>query len=229
MGDLSIGSMAIFLGFVDRCPHRIEQLRSADLVEIAGNEGEDCFRAFPIDEAGERLPGRADEIVWKEELLPLPRTGFTRDERERAMINAHGYRLTLAEIIRAPGSKQFNDVRDRAAFTHVTGTCATHMRPQATGLLWITTEPVGEVPPLGGRGPVRLSHYYFDKLALDTHPMVKAVGRKIAEAWDVCTFTGPNDRASFQRVFMRRGDEKQRVQVDGSVLLGWGRGRASYH
>ena len=189
--------MAIFLGYADRCPDRIERLWPAELIMIASHEGEGAARSVPVDEAGERLPGRDDELVWREEVLQLPRTGIPRDEFERAMINAQDARQSLVELLRSPGSKLFNDIRDRAAFIYVTGMFPTHLRPRALGFLVVMTEPVGDVPPLGGQGPVRLSRYYFDKLSLETHPMVETVREQIANGWEVCAFTGPNRRSSF--------------------------------
>lgn len=225
MGELNIGSMAIFLGYADRCLDRIERLWPAELVMIASHEGEGCARSFPVDEAGERLPGRDDELVWKEEVLPLPRTGIPRDEFERAKINAQGARRRLADLLKATGSRLFNDIRNRAAFIYVTGMFPTHLRPEALGFLVVMTEPVGDVLPLCGRGPVRLSRYYFDRLLLETHPMVETVREQIANGWEVCAPNGPNQRSSFQRVFIRRGGEQQTVQSDGSILLGWNRKR----
>ena len=108
--------------------------------------------------------------------------------------------------------KVYQDFRDRAAYVYATGTFPTHLRTFFTGLLRKATRYTTEKTSIDLRhGSMLMDQKVIDTMDLDHHPMVKKV----------------TDRRPFSKVFLfkqkgRIATNQITVQIDGSVLEGWG-------
>jgi hypothetical protein len=67
----------------------------------------------------------------------------------------------------APGSKDFNDLRDRAAYVHVTGAMPTHLRTYMTELL----NKISRFTGAKGNS-IEIARQNATMLGLENHPMV---------------------------------------------------------
>jgi hypothetical protein len=144
-----------------------------------------------------------------------PRNAVPNDELK-------DFRPLLAE-----GSRTRDEIRDRAAYVYVTGQFPSHLRRNYTGILRAMSQRFRKPVSLDGRsGTLALNGDVAHDLKLEEHPMVREVRHKIAEGFVIQPSRGLTTRKPFGKVFMlkagRRKTDKVTVQIDGSVLHGWG-------
>lgn len=115
--------------------------------------------------------------------------------------------------------KAFADLRDRAAYIHVTGAYPTHLRPETVRLLRQVTELSGKATSLDGQsGTVRVRDRFQDELDLESHPMVLEVRRYLDKGWQVSVSPYPDSRRPYGRVWIFRQLDETRAQR-GTVYL----------
>lgn len=133
----------------------------------------------------------------------------------------------LTRIVNEPETKDFVDLRDRAAYVYCTGTFPTHLRSYMMSLLRIATHYQLKPVALDGRsGSMELTPEIVKALDLDHHPMVARVRDFVEDGYKIFFQRELNERRPFSKVLMYRKDgrnmHKLIVQSDGSILDGWG-------
>lgn len=134
----------------------------------------------------------------------------------------------LQRILRDKDSKDFHDLRDRAAYVYCTGTFPTHLRSFMMSLLRISTRYQLKPVALDGRsGSMELTPEVRQALDLDNHPMVSRVRDFVEDGWKIFFQRELNERRPYSKVLMykKEGRDIQKicVQADGSILEGWAR------
>jgi hypothetical protein len=127
----------------------------------------------------------------------------------------------------AEGTRTRDEIRDRAAYVYVTGQFPSHLRRNYTGILRAMSQRFRKPVSLDGRsGTLALNGDVAVDLKLEDHPMVREVRRRVSEGFVIQPSRGMSTRKPFGKVFMyktnRRKVERVTVQIDGSVLEGWG-------
>lgn len=122
----------------------------------------------------------------------------------------------------APGSKDFDDLRDRAAYVHVTGVMPTHLREYMTDLL----TKISRVARANNGNAIQIAQRNAAMLGLDDHPMVKAVREFVNEGYTIMLSRDLKARRPYGKVYLWKdlgGGALSRVvvQSDGSVLSQW--------
>ena len=130
-----------------------------------------------------------------------------------------------------PDSKYFADIRDRAAFTYITGTDPSHLRKEYTRALKYFTRLYAKPSSMDGRiGSEYLDPNIVTDLGLDAHPMVIKARRYIARGYLLQGSRGFGARRSFQNVYLfklgpdQTMTDRVTVRIDGAVNEGWGEG-----
>jgi hypothetical protein len=128
--------------------------------------------------------------------------------------------MTTTTMPVAPGSKDFYDLRDRAAYVHVTGAMPTHLRSYMVELLNKISRFTG-----AGSNSIEIARQNAVMLNLDDHPMVKQVREFLNDGYQIMVSRDLKTRRPYGKVFLWKqdGDQFQRitVQQDGSVLNAW--------
>jgi len=131
----------------------------------------------------------------------------------------------IERMLSDPKSKAHSDLRDRAAYMHITGAHPTHLRRWFTrALTMISSLKAGS--GIAGNGSLRVTRDAVRRLRLDGHPMVVKVRQLIAEGYQLRVSLGPNARRGYGKIRLWRDDDKRTVQIDGSVKDGWDRAEA---
>lgn len=129
----------------------------------------------------------------------------------------------IDRILSNPKSKEFNDLRDRAAYMFITGGYPSHLRVFFTQALKLVSKMHNEPQSLDGlSGALKLNDEIVLKLNLGTHPMVTKVQLYVRDGWRIKSSRGANARKPYTKVFLSKGDERVTIQVDGSILDHWG-------
>lgn len=119
-----------------------------------------------------------------------------------------------------PGSKDFHDLRDRAAYVHVTGAMPTHLRTYMTSLLAKISRFTA-----GGTNSLEIARQNAVLLNLDEHPMVRKVREFTSDGYQVMVSRDLKTRRPYGKVFLWKQHDGQlsrvTVQQDGSVLSSW--------
>jgi hypothetical protein len=119
-----------------------------------------------------------------------------------------------------PGTKEFHDLRDRAAYVHVTGAMPTHLRSYMTDLLNKISRFTA-----GGSNSLEIARQNAVLLGLEDHPMVSKVREFLADGYQVMVSRELKSRRPFGKVFLWKQTDGQlsriTVQQDGSVLSQW--------
>jgi hypothetical protein len=120
----------------------------------------------------------------------------------------------------APGSKDFYDLRDRAAYVHVTGAMPTHLRSYMVQLLNKISRFAESKP-----NSLEIARQNAVMLGLEDHPMVKQVREFVNDGYQVMVSRDLKTRRPYGKVFLwkQEGEQFRRVTVqqDGSVLNAW--------
>jgi hypothetical protein len=129
--------------------------------------------------------------------------------------------MTATTIPVMPGSKEFTDLRDRAAYVHVTGAMPTHLRTYMSELLNKISRFTG-----AGSNSIEIVRQNATVLGLDDHPMVKRTREFLNDGYSIMTSRDLKARRPYGKVFLwkdlgRGAVSKVTVQADGSVLSDW--------
>lgn len=134
----------------------------------------------------------------------------------------------LDTVFNNPESKEFVDLRDRAAYVLTTGTFPTHLRTLMTGLLRkITTYSRHPVSLDGRMGSLRVVQENIERLGLNDHPMVRKAGDYVKQGYLIQMPRDPKARRPYSKVLLYKNlggtvFDRLTVQDDGSVKEGWG-------
>ena len=139
------------------------------------------------------------------------------------------YSEEIEAVLRDTRSKAYKDLRDRAAYLHVTGAFPTHLRTFFTRALARISSVQRGCAGFGGRlagAGASVSEEWQIRLGLDEHPLVRKVSEFLSQGYRITVSQGPNERRSFSKVFMSRGADQIVAKSDGSVLDHWPRSRS---
>ncbi len=130
--------------------------------------------------------------------------------------------MELDRILSDPKSKEFKDLRDRAAYMYITGNHPSHLRTFFTQALTLVSKMHNAPVSLDGlSGVLKLNDDVAEKLNLPNHPMVLKVKQHVADGWRIKPSRGPNARKPYTKVFMYKEQQQITVQIDGSILDHW--------
>ncbi|MBV7410701.1 hypothetical protein [Maritimibacter sp. DP1N21-5] len=131
-----------------------------------------------------------------------------------------------AEIAADP--RREGDLRDRAAYMHITGKYPSHLRPKYTRMLTQISRPFRKPSSLDGRtGYRKLDDDAIRALNLNQHEMVKAVRKKLQEGFVIQPSRGYGTRNGYGKIFMfKMGPESMissriTVNIHGAIKDGW--------
>lgn len=128
----------------------------------------------------------------------------------------------IERILEDSRTKEFKDLRDRAAYMYITGTHPSHLRTFFTRALSLISKMHNTPVSLDKRsGNLKLDERIATKLNLGAHPMVQKTEEYIANGYRIRTSRGPNARKPYTKIFLYKGDDEITVQIDGSVLDHW--------
>jgi hypothetical protein len=139
---------------------------------------------------------------------------------------AKGDENDLQTILKDPETKDYQDLRDRAAYVYITGTFPTHLRSYMMSLLRIGTAYSLKPVALDGRsGSMELTPEVRKALDLEDHPMVSRTRDFVNEGYKIFFQRDVNERRPYSKVLLYKKDggvmHKLVVQADGSILEGW--------
>ena len=122
----------------------------------------------------------------------------------------------------APGSKDFYDLRDRAAYIHVTGAMPTHLRSYMTDLL----NKISRFTGAKGGNQIEIARQNANILGLEDHPMVKNVRNFLNDGYQIMVSRDLKARRPYGKVYLYKdlghgALSRITVQSDGSVLSNW--------
>lgn len=130
----------------------------------------------------------------------------------------------VARILSDPHSKDFQDLRDRAAYVYVTGSLPTHLRTLMNSLLRKVTNYSRQPVSLDGRlGSLQLDPGTIEALSLNTHPLIKKVNEYLRQGYRISVVREHQTRRPYSKVLLINGRTGDRltVQADGSVKDSW--------
>lgn len=135
--------------------------------------------------------------------------------------------LHIPDKLPDPATKEYTDLRDRAAYVYATGTFPTHLRTYFTSLLRAVTRYSRKPVSLDGRtGSMQVLPENIQALNLDQHPMVKKVRDYISKGYHIQVAQDVRARRPYSKVFLFKKEpgghtDLVTVQVDGSIKDGW--------
>jgi hypothetical protein len=130
--------------------------------------------------------------------------------------------VEIERILADPKSKEFKDLRDRAAYMYITGTHPSHLRTFFTRALTLVSKMHSKPVSFDGlSGMLKLEDRIVQKLDLENHAMVRKVREFVADGYKIKVSRGPNSRKPYTKIFMFKGPTQLTVQIDGSILDGW--------
>lgn len=131
--------------------------------------------------------------------------------------------VEIDRILSEPKSKEFKDLRDRAAYMFITGTHPSHLRVFFTQALSLVSKMHNQPQSMDGlSGALKLNDEVVEKLDLNNHPMVLKTRAFVSDGWRIKASRGANARKPYTKIFLYRGQEQVTVQIDGSTLDHWG-------
>lgn len=129
----------------------------------------------------------------------------------------------LQRVLADPESRDFKDLRDRAAYVYATGTFPTHLRTLMTSLLQKVSRYSRTPVSLDGHlGSMKLNEETIRLLDLEDHPMVRKVKDYILKGYRIEMARDLKARRPYSKILLASpGGERITLQVDGSVKEGW--------
>lgn len=234
---IQAGQVVVMVGYSDQVPGVEHVFSSGDLLFVLNAFADGEIRCCKMTLDGRIDPRQADQL-WSEEVLQVTdaairvpasraRWSAVRTGKPPAARASHAACATLSDverILRKPKSKDFKDLRDRAAHLYVSGGYANHLRPFFSGALCIiSSSPDGRLLADPQTGAIQVAEAFVQRLTLDYHPMVQAVRKLQGEGWRIQQSLGPNKRRPYTKVFLHRGEDRRTIQLDGSMLDHWPR------
>jgi hypothetical protein len=130
----------------------------------------------------------------------------------------------VRKILAEPDGKDYQDLRDRAAYVYATGSIPSHLRTLMTSLLVRLTKYSRTPVSMDRRiGSMELSQEMIRTFGLDSHPMIVKVRSYVESGYRIQVARDVKARRPYSKVFLWKpgSDEKITVQIDGSVKEGW--------
>jgi hypothetical protein len=133
----------------------------------------------------------------------------------------------ISRLLHDKNTKDYEDLRDRAAYVYVTGSYPTHLRTYMVSLLRKITRYSRSPVSLDRRlGSLAVDDTRAKQLGLDEHPMVTKVREFVKDGYRIqLSRDDASSRRPYTKVFLwkRTGGGMQQitVQSDGSVKDGW--------
>jgi hypothetical protein len=129
----------------------------------------------------------------------------------------------LSRVLKDPESKDFKDLRDRAAYVYATGSFPTHLRTLMTSLLQKLSRYSRTPVSLDGNlGSMKLNEESIALLELENHPLVRKVKDYVSRGYRIEVAREMKARRPYSKILMVNGSgDRLTVQVDGSVKEGW--------
>lgn len=128
----------------------------------------------------------------------------------------------IERILADPKSKEFKDLRDRAAYMYITGTHPSHLRTFFTQALSLVSKMHNQPQSLDGlSGALKLNDDATERLGIKDHPMVLKTQQYVKDGWRIKVSRGPNARKPYTKIFMFKGTKQHTIQIDGSILDHW--------
>jgi hypothetical protein len=131
----------------------------------------------------------------------------------------------VQRVLSDPDSKDYADLRDRAAYVYVTGSMPSHLRSLMTSLL-ARLATYSRTPVSFDRrvGSLALSQEMIERLDLESHPMVAKLRPFIDGGYRIQLERDMKARRPYTKVFLFNPGTGDRitVQIDGSLKEGWG-------
>lgn len=130
----------------------------------------------------------------------------------------------VARILSDPTSKDFQDLRDRAAYVYATGSIPTHLRTLMNSLLRKVTQYSRQPVSLDRRlGSLQLDPGTVEALDLDTHPLITKVREYLQQGYRISISREQHARRPYSKVMLVNPSTGSRlvVQADGSVKDTW--------
>ncbi|MBX9708386.1 MAG: hypothetical protein K2X61_10675 [Caulobacteraceae bacterium] len=220
---MKIGERGVFVGYSGPSLNAPPVFSPGAVVSVCRVYAEGIYRCRAISLSGQELTNITD-MVLAEEIVPLKAAG---DEPRKApkvelALEATATPESVDRILALPGSKHFNDLRDRAAYVHVVGGHPSHLRTFFTQALVLLSDITNGPTALDGRsGVLKMKACAVERLRLNQHPMVLKAREYVSDGWLIRASRGPNERRPYTKVFLLRGAERVAVQIDGSVLTDW--------
>lgn len=125
----------------------------------------------------------------------------------------------LAEVLAAPGTREWRHLTDCLAHVHAIGGYPSHTRVKTTRLMAAATS-LAPGAGLDGRGSVRVRDEVARALDLETHPMIRTLRRMEVRGFRIVRPGFPHaGRRRYDRILMQRANGVRiHVQSDGSIL-----------
>ena len=153
---------------------------------------------------------------------------------DKALSNRMPTEDILEAVLKEPESKEYQDLRDRAAYIYVTGAFPSHLRKFFTTMLQMACSYTLKPVSLANRpGSIEVDSEIAKRLQLEAHPMIRKVRELMKHGFSIHLYR-PEDvhRRPYTRVYMAKlvrdmqGDvriaRRLTVQNDGAVKEGWG-------
>ena len=133
----------------------------------------------------------------------------------------------LKRLVQDRTSKEYIDLRDRAAYAYATGAFPSHLRKTFTGMLRMIMTYSREPESLdGSSGSMKIDPEVVEALELNNHPMIRKTREFIERGYKIQVARGLTARRPYTKLFLfseadDRPQDKVTIQVDGSVKEGW--------
>lgn len=133
----------------------------------------------------------------------------------------------IEKLLHDKNTKDFEDLRDRAAYVYVTGSYPTHLRTYMTAMLRKITRYSRTPVSLDRRlGSMQIAQDNVVRLGLEDHPMVRKVREYLDKGYRIqLSRDDITTRRPYTKVFMFKrtglGFDRLTVQCDGSIKDEW--------
>lgn len=133
----------------------------------------------------------------------------------------------IEKLLHDKNTKDFEDLRDRAAYVYVTGSYPTHLRTYMTAMLRKITRYSRTPVSLDRRlGSMQIAQENVVRLGLEDHPMVRKVREYLDKGYRIqLSRDDITTRRPYTKVFMFKrtglGFDRLTVQCDGSIKDEW--------
>ena len=164
---------------------------------------------------------------WSEK-MPRKRTNMETEGPNNMRVVCVDDVLTEFEADEKLRERLKAQVRDRAAFVHISGIFPSHLRPKTQRVLNRLTRHYKKPSSLDGRnGSVKLYEEVVKELNMEYHPMVSAARSLMRAGYVIQGSRGYKQRRPYGKIFMFKFDHvgvrynQMTVNLDGSTKSGW--------
>lgn len=204
---MQIGDQLLFKGYSGNTADYEPILAPGDACVVQMIDGDTGLRVRKVPDHPSKT---VSEWVLVEEVMETRQSRRRNDPRIDPQ--------DVLKIMGRKGTKEYRDLRARAAYMHVTGAHPTHLRPFFTGALNVISETFNKS---GRFGPFLIDRSAVYELELNSHPMVRRTRQLLHDNWRLVVSLGPNSRRSYQALYFSRGRQRLTLNGDGSTKPGW--------